>query len=227
MKYQKGSFITVPTSSILGIGVGPQALYMWLCKHANNDGDCFPSRSTLANAMGCSERSVDGYLEELIQLGLVVKEPRYINNKQTSNNYYLPLGGAKSARGVANPATLASQNLRTELNPVLTQYNNSSVTDVTQVYEFREDGRERKPKVDTTYIAVLKLFPAFVPSWVKNKTYIDAAKTLLEDQTLEDITNAVQYAKKISKQDYAPQIITPIDLLTKWPKLEAHFKKYA
>ena len=92
MKYGKGAFITVPNGSILGIGMGPQALYMWLCSFANDSGSCFPSRATLAKNIGCSERAVDGYLDELIALGLVVKEPKYINNKQVSNSYYLPLG---------------------------------------------------------------------------------------------------------------------------------------
>jgi hypothetical protein len=121
MKYEKGSFITVPTSSILGIGIGPQALYMWLCSFANNDGECFPSRATLANRMGCSERAVDGYMQELIDIALVVKEQRFSNNKQVTNTYHLPIGVAKSARGVAESAPTPSQNLRTELNPVLTQ----------------------------------------------------------------------------------------------------------
>lgn len=137
MKYEKGSFITVPTSSIVGIGVGPQALYMWLCSFANNSGECFPSRSTLAERLGCSERAVDGYIDELIRLGLLIKEQRFSKNKQISNNYYLPLGGAKSARGVAESAPTPSQNLRTELNPVVTQS--------TKLYTVSETEREKRP----------------------------------------------------------------------------------
>lgn len=123
MKYEKGSFITVPNrASILGIGAGPQALYMWLCAHANLEGECFPARSTLAKEIGCSDRSIDSYIETLTVAGLLKKEHQFSNNEFTSNKYWLPLGGSeKSSLGSEKSSPQVAKNLRIELNPVLTQ----------------------------------------------------------------------------------------------------------
>jgi len=60
MKYQKGSFITVPNSEALkGIHATAQCLFMWLCYHANQDGKCFPSRKRLAELCGASVDTFD------------------------------------------------------------------------------------------------------------------------------------------------------------------------
>lgn len=219
MKYEKGSFITVPTSSIVGIGVGPQSLYMWLCSHANNDGECFPSRSTLAAKMGCSERALDGYLDELISLGLVIKEPRFNENKQTSNKYYLPLGVAKSARGVAESAPTPSQNLRTELNPVLTKQYSADKPRVEIVDE--DEDKPTRAKTNTTHRKVFLLFGPNPQGWWYHKAQKDAARRLLEIEGVESLRLAMTFYKQNKDEPWCPKIHTPYDLEAKLPALRA------
>lgn len=50
MKYEKGTFITVPNIQRLQeLPPAAQALFMWLCAYADKDGRCYPSRA----ALGC------------------------------------------------------------------------------------------------------------------------------------------------------------------------------
>lgn len=231
MKYDKGSFITVPTSSILGIGVGPQALYMWLCSYANKDGECFPSRGTLANDIGCSERALDGYLEELISLGLVVKEQRFSNNKQVSNNYYLPLGVAKYARGVAESAPTPSQNLRTELNPVLTQSTEpvANAKGLTIEKDLDSDKPTRTSggkKVTSEMKQVFELFddnPAR-KAWHLREIERTSAQILFSDFGLDELQKRYSAVKAHRGEEMCPVISSPSQLLEKMPSMENFMK---
>lgn len=193
MKYEKGTFITVPRASIIGIGVGPQSLYMWLCSYANNSDDCFPSRATLAEMMGCTERTVDGYLEELISLGLVEKESRYIEGRQTSNLYFLPLrvaenntgGVAKSARGeVAESAH--------ELNPVLTKTN-----------ELKYYIEEENPKKEKTSLEGFESWWSIYP----RKSNKVGASAVWRKLTTEERAEALKGAERVVKSKIEPEFV--------------------
>lgn len=90
MKYRKGTFITVPNKdSLFGKNSAYQALYMWLCSHADENGECFPSRALLSRELGASVRTVDKYLDELIADGLIIKTLRKKKgNKENMSNMY-------------------------------------------------------------------------------------------------------------------------------------------
>jgi hypothetical protein len=109
MKYEKGSFITVPNREQLSrLKVGAQCLFMWLCAYADEHGCCFPSRSRLAKDLHCSVRSVDAYIETLVTEGFLVKEQRIKNNEKQSNHYQIMLvsSGAEFAPPSAESARL-------------------------------------------------------------------------------------------------------------------------
>lgn len=200
--------------------ISSQALYFHLGMNADDDGFCEHfAIMRMADAKPDDLRVLQakGFVRVFDDKVLVItdwRENNYLRADRYSPSKYLEIYKEEMSKlGIPNGNQMDTQVRLGEVSK--------------EIYIAREDEKEPKKKADTSYLAVLKLFPAFTHSWVKNRTYIDASKTLLEDHSLEDITNAVEYAKKISKQDYAPQIITPVDLLAKWPKLEAHFKKYA
>lgn len=121
MRYQKGTFVTVPNIQTLEkLPPSAQALFMWLCSYADEQGQCFPSRSVLANNLHCSIRSVDTHLNTLIKQGYIKKENRFRDNEQTSNLYQIMLidGEQKLHGGGCKICTGGVQNLRTELNPL-------------------------------------------------------------------------------------------------------------
>lgn len=127
---------------VLDMGLTPAALalYVIFLKYADNSsGQAFPSRGTMASMIGASERTVDKYIKELEDKGLVKSFPRWRNtdgkvsaesskefNAQTSNGYVVI--GHAGVRKLCDPplaksARPPSQDLRTnythnELDPV-------------------------------------------------------------------------------------------------------------
>ena len=90
MKYQKGTFVVVPNKEHLrGRPSELQTIFMWLCVHADEDGICYPSRKTIAEEAGCGIRSVDKYILQLEQMGVIEKTFRQKpNSKEKSSNLY-------------------------------------------------------------------------------------------------------------------------------------------
>jgi len=76
-KYKKGNFAIIPNLDRLDeVSPTAQALYIWLCKYADEDGVCFPSRMTLASKLGFKQvRVVDKYLREL-EAGVLISITR-------------------------------------------------------------------------------------------------------------------------------------------------------
>ena len=124
MKYKKGDFILVANKrSIKGLDPNKQVIIMWLCEHSDDTMQSFPSRKTLANECGVSVRTLDRHLNDLVELGLLVKTARYNDNEQTSNVYEVVLRsvkrGDKSARGSDKSALGGDKNI-TQNSPHLT-----------------------------------------------------------------------------------------------------------
>jgi hypothetical protein len=90
MKYKKGTFVVVPNLDILdGKPTELQTLFMWLCSYANDDGQCFPSRKALASKCGVTIKTMDKYLNILIELGLIEKTLRKkVGTKENTSNLY-------------------------------------------------------------------------------------------------------------------------------------------
>lgn len=88
MKYERGSFITVPSREVLsGLHPTAQSLYMWLCAYANETGTCYPARKTLAKNVGCSETMIDKMVDLLIEHELLKIKGRKDGDRQLSNLY--------------------------------------------------------------------------------------------------------------------------------------------
>jgi len=88
MKYQKGSFITIPNKNTLQ-GLKPllQTTFFWICNYADDDGVCFPSRKRLSEDIGVSIDSLDLAIKDLIDIGLIEKIIRK-NGKENLTNIY-------------------------------------------------------------------------------------------------------------------------------------------
>lgn len=131
MKYAKGTFTVVPNRELLrGLPPTTQALYVWLCSYADENGECYPSRSKLAKDIGGGVRTVDTHLKKLEELGLIEKENRVKNNEKQSNLYQLlivessakiapPSADIAPPRAISTPpsADIAHRTITTELQP--------------------------------------------------------------------------------------------------------------
>jgi hypothetical protein len=98
MKYERGSFIVVPSREKLrGMPVPAQALYMWLCAYANEDGECYPSRARLASDLDCTLPTVDRFTQLLVDRGLLSVEKRTKNGENMTNLYSVVIWGGSKA----------------------------------------------------------------------------------------------------------------------------------
>jgi hypothetical protein len=100
-RYQKGEFLLTPNKSNLrGQEPAVQVVFIWLAEHSDDNDVSYPSRTTLAAECGISVRTLDRAMLKLVELGLIMKKPRFNENKQTSNLYQVLIkeqGGDKSA----------------------------------------------------------------------------------------------------------------------------------
>ena len=108
MKYEKGSFITVPNQKRL-IGMNPiaQTVFMWLCFHANQEGECYPSHVTIAREAGLGKTSIKKAIAILVDSGLIEKENRKDGKKNKTNLYQIIIRGVgREATRELNPSSL-------------------------------------------------------------------------------------------------------------------------
>lgn len=90
MKYKKGTFSTVPNIDYLkGKPALQQVVFLWLCVHSDEDGICYPTRSTIAKECGCDVKSVDKYIRALEEDKVISKTNRKKeNSKENTSNLY-------------------------------------------------------------------------------------------------------------------------------------------
>lgn len=97
MKYQKGTFIIVPNKEALrGMNVHMQAVFLWLCSYADENGVCFPSRKRLAKDIKCSLRTIDWTIHRLQAANLIESIKRKDPNnpgKNLTNLYQIMIPG--------------------------------------------------------------------------------------------------------------------------------------
>ena len=90
MKFSKWSFIIAPNKHTLKKEKPfVQSVYFWLCDFMDEDMSCFPSFQTLAEYAGCSRRTCIEAIKRLMEIWVVRKEPRYKNNEQMTNVYFV------------------------------------------------------------------------------------------------------------------------------------------
>lgn len=219
MKYEKGTFITVPAKGGLrGLHPTAQVLYMWLCSYANETGDCFPSRTTLAKDCGCSEKMIDKMLMVLQNQQLLKKVQRRDGVQNLTNIYTLMVGGgAPYTVGGALSALGVGHDVRRELNPSLTQSTQHGADAPIEVVL-------DKPKPDLGYKEVFKIFSPSKQGWMFHKAQIDAAKRLHSKPGVEKVRSSLEFYREHAGEKGCPDIHTPYDLEAKIGKLTA-FKR--
>lgn len=90
VRYIKGDFAVVPNVGALQI-LSPQAqaLFVQICVYADNFGQCFPSRKTLALGIGLKKPcSIDKYIKELEDMDFIKIEKRKDDTGENLTNIY-------------------------------------------------------------------------------------------------------------------------------------------
>lgn len=230
MKYERGSFITVGSRDTLrGLHPTAQTLYMWLSSYANETGNCFPSRKTLAEDCGCSERTIDTMIDSLIEKGLLEVKGRKDGDKQLSNLYKVlivpPLAG-----GATPPSTQYAtplQNLRTNSNQ-LTKTNEvcELASEVREVYEVSEEDRPvKKESRVKDKLAIYHLFSQKEQPWWRHAQQKKAALSLFDLIGVEKVRAGLELMRENEDDKYCPQAATPFQYEEKLPALAKYAKR--
>lgn len=181
-------------------------LYGLLDDYAGSDGKAFPSRQTLADAMGCSLSAVDRVLRELDGAGWMLREPRMAGGRQSSNLYTLTAG----PQAVDEPVDGGSSPVTT----LVTRDDPPSSPVTTREGESQEGSSPRKPPKgrptvsddDPHWSRFWSLFPrktgkgAARTAWVRAVAKVDDPEVIL--------TAAKRFAGGITEVRYCPHPTT-------------------
>lgn len=89
MRYEKGKFAVIPLSDLERVPATAQALFLWICKFADEEGICYPSRNKLATLLNVAVRTVDTHIALLEEAGLIKKTVRQKpGSKENMSNLY-------------------------------------------------------------------------------------------------------------------------------------------
>jgi len=245
MKYEKGTFVTVPNKQHLkGLPAITQALFFWICNYSDENGQCFPSRETLATDMGVTKKTVDNHLKKLIEDGFITVENRVFEGEKLTNLYQImivegrerssergttypgvenvvPQGGVPSTLGVAYETTHRSK-------PILTKPN--KLNNIPEVVEIDPAVLKAKKELEKEINRVAELFSVLNKDWKTfylpgaHRTSIKKIIGFAKEDNLE-IEKLIQMAKDMHGVEYAPQIFTPGDMVVKYSKLIASSNK--
>lgn len=182
MKYKKGTFVVIPNINILR-GKSPEYLsvFFWLCSYANESGVCFPSRKRLAEDCGLTDRTIDKYLELLIEDSILEKKLRKKRGtKENITNLYQILLKER----VANKKKQPSENNNTtcgETNNTVT-IPNINYTNLTITLPLSR-GNKPNSRVNSIYGTLYNYKYGFYPSVSNIGSRLKVITKLLEDYT--------------------------------------------
>lgn len=185
MKYKKGTFVVLPNiSSLDRLPAACQAIYVWLCKYADDDGQCFPSRKKLAGHIDVDMRTVDKHLLLLEQLGLIKKTFRKKGESQTSNMYQILILGDEEVQIVRTPCEVIATPPREENVPLTIPTTNS-----TQITKVLTTGQLPEHRGKSYVLRVLSVYRDLFRSKYSAEPTVDigrfgkSLKTLMESKT--------------------------------------------
>lgn len=146
MKYKKGTFVVVPIGRLETVSATAQALLLWLCKFADEEGTCFPSRKKLSILLNISLRTVDTHIALLIEAGIITKTTRAKRGtKENMSNLYQIIILSKVEQNLHDPLAEKDTTPRAENVPVtIPSINSTHLTNLPEVKLTRKEAREKK-----------------------------------------------------------------------------------
>jgi len=202
-------------------GADGTAIYVSLCRHANNETQkCFPAMELIAEELGIHRNTVSKYIKtfekhHLISIGREkdLKSKKWLNNvytlldKEEWDSHAQILGMDSHAQLKKEPRTNNIDNHAKPLGNKETHLNNTHIKETNNIATQGVAGKEINDLID--------LFKGVNPSWERlfaNKTQRAATERLLQKMPREELENLINYLPQTNSQKYAPVITTPAQL---------------
>ena len=226
-KRNKGWFY-LDNEYLNGIGrhLGPIgiAVYVSLCRHADNEQKCFPAQDTIAIEIGAGVRSVRNYLKKLQKLNIIqLKKIRTSEGKWLNNTYFLldksewnyPEATGAYGKPEANNDTAIGNRVQSHRQQVPIKETNNNNTNNNNI-----------AKQSFAVNEIIELFN-FNPSYKKFFKNITQRKAVerLSAQHGEKLKEMIKALPQTNKMQYAPIITTPLQLEDKLASLVAFIGK--
>lgn len=180
MKYEKGQFTTVPNIKYLsGLKSTTTSTYMWICSYADENGQCYPKRKTLAEKILVDVKTIDRAIIELCELGLLEKSSRFNGVSQSSNKYQILIkedggGDTTPTGGATSEPYPQGHHTHTELNPLKLNPSNQTKNKFDVWWDSYPMRRVDKEKCKTKF--------GKFPEEVQEQIIADTKKRTLEDE---------------------------------------------
>ncbi len=227
MKYKKGTFVTVPNREVLrGLSPTTQALFMWLCSYSDNEGICFPSRETLAQDCGVSERSIGTHIKKLESCGLVQKTKRKMKgNYQYESNLYQILIAEAIGKKQHMGQTIGKKRQNHRKKTTQTTGNSCRITKPIELNPVNSTEQSSEKKQIDQIIDVFYQSVNPTINW-GNTTNRSAAADLLNRFGLKGtLKMAKQICSVQGKDRYVPVATTPYQMREKLAQFKIYFEK--
>jgi len=232
-KRNKGWFY-LDNEYLNGIGkhLGPTgiAVYVSLCRHADQDQKCFPSQEKIAEEIGSTDRSVRRHLKKLEEFNIIQLEKVRTSRGRWLNNVYYLLDKTewrypKETMSYGKPEDKNDRSIGQKrqshrtLCPIKDTNTNNTNNNNTNIAKQSFAGN-LNPLID--------LFKNVNPSYkqlFKNKTERSALERLLKEHGKEKVEWLLEVLPKTNGEQYAPTITRPLELEKKLGQLIAFLKR--
>jgi len=212
------------------LGAKAIAVYVSLCRHADNEQKCFPAQKTIAEETKLGERTVRNIIRELEKYKIIETTKERNSRGQWLNNVYWLLDKsewiyppeATSADGKPEAKNDISRGKKRHIQrqPVPLNNTNRNNTNNNIILHTKQSFDDLN--------SLIYLFKNVNPSYkqlFKRKTERNALERLIKEHGVDKITKIIKILPKSNQIKYAPIITTPIQLENKLGVLLAFFKQ--
>jgi hypothetical protein len=209
------------------------AIYVSLCRHADNEQKCFPSENLIGEELSISDRTVRTYLGKFEKYKLIrVERTVDSRTKRRMNNTYWLLDKTEWQPHPEETTSCGQARGNKQQNPEETndksQRNQFPIKDTNN-----KNTNNKNTNIATLQVAdpinpLIELFSGVNPTYKRlyaDKTQRACLDRLLKLMGREKLEGAIKILETTNQRQYAPVITTPYELEKKMGSLIAFVKK--
>lgn len=204
-------------------GISATGVYLSLCRHANKQQQCFPSKKLISEEMAISERTIYSALKKLEEWNIIITEEQGKKEDGSFKNKLYTLLDKKFWKDKPQ-ATIADGKTRRQPLPSAnndTHRRQPLPNKETHINQTQEDS-EQSSRIQE----IISLFGKINPTInYGNKTQRSAVIEMIKKMGWEKTKKMTEYAISVQGAPYSPTITTPYQLKNKIGDLRVFYKK--
>ena len=209
-------------------GIHATGVYVSMCRHANKEQTCFPSKKLIAEELAISERSVYNAINKLSEWNIIQVDSQGRKDDGSfkvrlytllDKKEWVEKPQARGADGTERQTPQArGADTRRHVVP-----NNQTHINQTHINQASPTGNASE--VNLLIDLFKEINPTEYKKWFANKTQRAAADDLIKAYTFNEVKIVVERLPQTNTLEYFPTITTIVQLSQKWKQLESAVKK--